>query len=375
MPREEQEPDEVMVATEPGRYRAAALAKGRLVDAMSVQRHDTGAIGSIYLGRVLRHAAGMNGAFVEIGLDRPAFLNLGKGTPEAGKPVAVQIVEEQSPGKGARVSTRIALEGRFLVLLTRDKGVAPSRRLDEAARTRLTGLVRPMLQAGEGLVVRAAAAAALKDAIAAELGTLRGLWGEIAAKLEGTPPLCAYAEHGLRRLLCAFGARKGTRFIFAQEDAASIARRVAATIAPELPAQIALAEEGDALFDRHGVGDMLETASGREVALPSGGRLAIDTVAALTAIDVDTGAGSAAPDAVLSTNLEAAAEIGRQLRLRELGGPVVIDFIRMHRKGDQEKVRRRLAESVAFDRLGVQLLGWTQGGLFELVRARGHGSA
>lgn len=365
-------PDEILIATEEERYRAAAIADGELVDVMSVPRRESGTVGSIYLGRVLRHAAALNGAFVEIGLDRPAFLNLGKGTPGEGKPVVVQIVEEESSGKGARVSTRIALEGRFLILLPRDKGLAPSRRLDEKSRTRLSALLKTLLKPEEGLVIRAGAAMASLEGIAAELDALRGLWSAIAGTPEGSPPLCAHAEHGLRRILCTFGARPDARFIFAQDLAMRAALRIAATIGPDLPARIGRAEEGDALLDRYGVGDMLDIAGGREVALPSGGRLTIETVTALTAVDVDSGAGSAAPDAVLSTNLEAAGEIARQLRLRELGGPVVIDFIRMQRKGDHEKVRRRLAEAVAFDRFPVQLLGWTQGGLFELNRARAY---
>jgi ribonuclease G len=366
-------PDEILVASEPDRYRAAAVAKGTLVDAMSVGRSDIGTPGSVYLGRVVRRAAGMNAAFVEIGLDRPAFLNLGKDTPGEGKAIAVQMVEEASGDKAARVSTRIALEGRFVVLLPRDKGVAPSRRLDAAVARRLTDLARPLLEAGEGIVVRAAGAHASPDQIATELATLRALWQSIDAKLAGTPPACAHAEHGLRRILCTFGGAPSATFSFTDAAAARTAQRLAATIAPDLAKRIVVAEEGNGLFDRHGVADALATAEDSEVALPSGGRLTIEATRALTAVDVDSGAGSTAAEAALATNIEAAGEVARQLRLRELGGPVVVDFIRMQRKGDHEKVRRRLAEAVASDRMGVQLLGWTPGGLFELARARaGH---
>jgi ribonuclease G len=363
-------PDEILVATEPARYRAAAVAKGKVVDVMSVPRGEGGTLGSIYLGRIVRRVPGMNAAFVEIGLDRPAFLNLAKGTPEEGKPVAVQIVEEAADGKAARVSTRLALEGRFLVLLPRDKDIAPSRRLEAGAARRLTDLVRPMLQAGEGLLLRAAAADASRDGLAAELAGLRRLWQDIAPKLAGTPPACAHVEHGLRRILCTFA---GAPFTFADAEAARLAQRIAATIAPDLAGRVLIAEEGAALFDRHGIADALAVAEGSEVPLPSGGRLTIETTRALTSVDVDSGGGSMAAEAVLATNLEAAGELARQLRLRELGGPVVVDFIRMQRKGDHEKIRRRLAEAVASDRLPVQLLGWTAGGLFELARARaGH---
>jgi Rne/Rng family ribonuclease len=371
--READAPDEILIATEPARYRAAAVARGRLVDVMSVPRREAGGVGSIHLGRVVRRAAGMGAAFVEIGLDRPAFLNLGKDTPAEGKPAAVQIVEEAAGGKAARVATRLALEGRFAVLLPRDKGVAPSRRLDAAAARRLADLARPMLQAGEGLVLRAAAAHAARDDLAAELAALRALWQAIAAKLAGTPPVCAHAEHGLRRILCTFAGDPAARFVAADAETARLAQRLAATIAPDLAGRIAAADEGAALFDRHGVADALAIADGSEVALPSGGRLTIETTRALSAVDVDSGGGSMAAEAVLATNLEAADELARQLRLRELGGPVVVDFIRMQRKGDHDRVRRRLARAVASDRLPVQLLGWTPGGLFELARTRaGH---
>lgn len=361
--------DEVLVQTEPDRYRAVAVGGGRPVDAMSVPRRSAGTVGSIYVGRVLRHAGGMNGAFVDIGLGRPAFLNLEKGTPSEGKAVAVQLVEEESPGKGPRVSMRMAIEGRFLVLLPGRKGIAPSRRLDAKDRERLVGLLEPCLH-GEGVIVRAAASQAEPSALAGELDALRRLWQDAAGRLHGTPPLCAHAEHGLRRLLCTFGGAPAVRFVFAEPEAAHLARRLAATVALELGQRIAVAEEGRALFDRHGAADALAIAEGREVPLPSGGRMSVESTAALTAIDVDSGAASTGPETALTTNLEAAAEIGLQLRLRELGGPVVIDFIRMSRRGDHERVRRRLTQSVESDRLAVQVLGWTQGGLFELSRAR-----
>jgi ribonuclease G len=363
MPRDPQ--SQVLVVAERERYRAVLLAAGRLVDAMTVPRDAKGGVGSIYLGRVVRRAAAMKAAFVEIGLERPAFLNLTKSTPEEGKPVVVQIVEGSSPAKAPRVATRIALEGRFVVLLPREKGIAPSRRLGKADAARLTDLVKPMLQMGEGVVLREKARAATKGSLQAELETLRGL--AQAIRRDGTPPLRLHEEAGLRRILCAFDDGR-TTFIFGDGESARVARAAAGTIAPDLAERIEATDEGAGLFERGDVGDALDAAAAREVALPSGGRIAIEATAALVAVDVDSGAASAA--AALATNLEAASEVGRQLRLRELGGTVLIDFIRMAGKGDREKVERRLAEAVAIDRLPVQLLGWTRGGLFEVVRGR-----
>lgn len=358
-------PAEILIVAEPERCRAAAVVNGRLVDAMTVPRDAADAVGSIYLGRVVRRTPGINAAFIEIGLDRPAFLNLTKATPEEGKPVLVQVVEAASPGKAPRLSMRLAFEGRFLVLLPNDKGVAPSRRMSKADAARLTDLVRPMLRAGEGVVLRERARSAAKTAIQSELDTLRGLAQAIRG--DGTPPLRLHEESGLRRVLCAFddGA---ARFVCGDAETARRARAAAATIAPDIAARIDGTEEGAALFDRGDVGDALAAVEARDVALPSGGRIAVEATAALIAVDVDSG--STGAEAALTTNLEAATAVALQLRLRELGGTVMIDFIRMSAKGGREKVERRLAEAVAIDRQPVQLLGWTRGGLYELVRGR-----
>lgn len=359
---------EILVVAEPARYRAAAVADGRLVDVMTVPRDAAGGVGSIYLGRVVRHVPGIGGAFVEIGLDRPAFLNLGKGTPAEGRPVLVQVVEAASSGKAPRVSTRIAIEGRFLVLLPGEKGIAPSRRLGKADAARLSETIRPMLRAGEGIVLRDRARGIAKSILETELTCLRGVTQGL--RRDGTPPLCLHEEPGLRRILCAFDDGSAT-FTFGDAESARLARSAAATIAPDIAARIQATAEGAGLFDRGDVGDALAMAEQREVPLPSGGVIAIEATAALVAVDVDSG--TAGVDGALTANLEAADEVARQLRLRELGGTVVVDFIRMTAKGSREKVERRLAEAVAIDRLPVQLLGWTRGGLYELVRGRSAG--
>jgi ribonuclease G len=356
---------EVLVVAEAQRHRAVLLANDRTADVMTVPRDDRGGVGSVFLGRVARRLPGMNAAFVEIGLDRPAFLNLTKGTPAEGKSVLVQVVEAASADKAVRVSTRIAIEGRFLVLLPQDKGIAPSRRLGKADAARLTDLVRPMLRAGEGIVLRERAGGASRAMLEAELTCLRGLAGTLHR--DGAAPLCLYEEPGFRRILCAFDDG-GTTFTFGDAGSARRARAVAGTIAPDVADRIRGTDEGAGLFERGDVGGALAAAEGRAVALPSGGRIAIEATAALVAVDVDSGGTGA--DGALTVNLEAAAEVGRQLRLRQLGGTVMVDFIRMTAKGGREKVERRLAEAVAIDRLPVQLLGWTRGGLYELVRGR-----
>jgi Rne/Rng family ribonuclease len=357
---------EVLVVAEAGRHRAVLLADDRTADVMTVLRDASGGVGSIFLGRVVRRLPGMNAAFVEIGLERPAFLNLTKATPAEGKPVLVQVVEAASADKALRVSTRIAIEGRFVVLLPDGKGIAPSRRLGKADAARLTDLVTPMLHPGEGIVLREKARGASRAMLEAELTCLRGLAG--ALDRDGAPPVCLHEEPGLRRILCAFDDGR-TIFTCGDAETARRARAAAETVAPEIADRIRGTDDGAGLFDRGDVGDALASAEAREVVLPSGGRIAIEATAALVAVDVDSGASGA--EGALTANLEAAAEVARQVRLRELGGTVMVDFIRMSAKGGREKVERCLAEAVAIDRLPVQLLGWTRGGLYELVRGRG----
>jgi Rne/Rng family ribonuclease len=361
-------PDEVLIESDPRHHRAAAIAGGRLIDVMTVPRDAAGGVGSIHLGRVVRVVAGIKAAFVEIGLEGPAFLNVGAHAPRVGATMLVQIAEAASRDKAARATARIAIEGRFVVLLPRERGVSVSRRLDKAARMRLNAVARGLVESGEGVIVRAAAAHAAKDELAAELAALRGVWTRAAAKLEAGAPACLYAEPPLRRILCAF-AGPDLRYIFADPAAAREARTLARAMGGDLAERIDEAVEPGMLFDRYGVGDDLALAEGTVVPLPAGGRVTVETTAALTAVDVDSGGASTGADAALATNMAAAAEIARQLRLRETKGTVMVDFIRMNRRGDQDRVLRALGDAVAGDRIPVRVLGWTRGGLLELVRA------
>jgi ribonuclease G len=360
--------DEVLIERTGEHYRAAAIAGRRVTDVLTTRASEDGP-GSIYLGRVVRRMPGLKAAFVEIGLDRPALLNLDADEPKEGQAIAVQLVEMPSDGKAARVSARLALAGRFLVLLPKGKGVVVSRRLDAAARTRLGAALGGLARPGEGVIVRAAAQIADADALAAEITGLRAVWTAVEGRLSAmSPPARVHAEDPLWRVFAAFAP--SPRFVFADPDEARRARRVAASLGPDLPERIEVAPEGGALFERHDAAAALAAAEQTEVALPSGGRVRIEQTAALTAIDVDSGAGSTPRGAIVQTNLEAAEEVARQLRLRELGGLVVIDFIRMAGKGEQERVRRALMRAVETDRAAVQILGWTKGGLLELIRPR-----
>ncbi len=365
--------DEILVECRADTLRAAALAKGELIELATEPLRSQGAPGSIYIGRVLGRVPAMRAVFVEIGLARPALLDVDGEPPQEGTAVPVQVVEAAFADKGARVSRRLALEGRYAVLLPNGKGVAVSRRITAAKQRRqLQDAAAELKNPREGLIVRAAAMAST-DGLAAEIGALRGRWDDIQAALaEATPPACVFdTGDGMARLLRRFVTTDVPRFAFDDRMLGQRARATAERLFGVTP-EIEIEREAGRLFDRHGIGDILASADAPVIHLPSGGRLAIERTAAVTAIDVDTAEGTAlGPDAALRVDLEAAAEVGRQIRLRDIGGVIVVDFVRLKDRAQRARVEAVLRHAVAPDRITVQLLGWTAAGLFEMIRPRG----
>ena len=360
--------DEVLIESAATRLRAAAVARGELVELVEEPRHSRGAPGSLYVGRVVRHVPSLRGAFVEIGLEKPALLDIDKNPPAEGSALPVQIIEAAAGDKGARVSRRLTLEGHYVVFIPGGKGVSVSRRVSgEALRRRLQEAGEKARQGGEGIIVRAAAADAAAGAIAAEIAALRQRWTGVAEALKtAQAPACVVDDgDGLARLLRRFSA--APRFVFDDRALARIAERTASRLglAPAVEA-----ETGGRLFDRHGIADVLASARMSELTLPSGGRLAIETTAAVTAIDVDSGGATKGADAALRTNLEAAVEIARQIRLRDLGGVIVVDFLKTPAKTFRSRVEGAMRRAVEADRISIQVLGWTRAGLFEMIRTR-----
>lgn len=361
--------DEVLIESAGAMLRAAAVARGELVELVEEPRQSQGAPGSLYVGRVLRHVPSLRGAFVELGLERPALLDVDKNPPAEGSAVPVQIIEAASGDKGARVSRRLTLEGHYVVFIPGGKGVSVSRKVGgEVTRRRLQEIAGRAKQAGEGLIVRAAAVDASGEAIAAEIAALRQRWFGIAGTLKSAePPICVIDDgDGLVRLLRRYAA--ASQFVFDDRATARLAERAAEGLGlmPKIEAEPA----GGRLFDRHGIADLLASAQLSQLALPSGGRLTIETTAAVTAIDVDSGGAISGADAALRTNLEAAAEIGRQIRLRDLGGVIVVDFLKTPARTTRSRVEGAMRRAVEPDRISIQVLGWTRAGLFEMIRTR-----
>ena len=363
--------DEVLIEARGEELRAAALADGELVEVAREKRRELGGLGSVYAGRVTRRAGAMRAVFVEIGRDRPALMDT-DDPPAEGATVIVQLIEPENGDKAARVTRRIALEGRYLVLLPGGKGVALSRRLpDKEQRERLNTWGLAAKLASEGLIVRAAAVDAAAPELQRELAALRAHWETAGTALRDVqPPALALDEgDGLARLLRRYAGAVLPRFVM---DDALLAKRAAVLAARMFGAAPAIeVESGEALFDRRGVAEILESTTQKRLALKSGGVVWIEPTTALVAIDVDSGGASlGGAEAMLRVNLEAAAEIGRQVRLRDLGGVIAVDFLKLEAKTARAKVEAALARAVAPDRVPIQLVGWTRTGLFEMIRPR-----
>jgi ribonuclease G len=366
--------DEVLVEVGADNLRAAAIMNGDLLDFAIEPLKAEGATGSIHVGRVVRAATALRAVFVEIGLDRPALLDVDRSAPAEGTLLPVQIIEAASGDKAARVSRRLAVEGRYAVLLPDGKGAAVSRAVvGDKLKTRLQGLAVKLKRPGEGVILRGAAADATVDALATDMEALRSRWAEIAARLgSAAAPSCVFDNgDAVARVLQRFVGATLPRFVV---DDRLMAGRFRATalrlfgVAPEVETE----DQRGAVLSRHGVDGILASTELKELRLPSGGRLTIETTAAVIAVDVDTAQAAAqgGADVALKTDLEAAAEIGRQMRLRDLGGVIVVDFVRLKDKAQRAKVEAAVRDAVSRDRISVHVLGWTAAGLFEMIRAR-----
>lgn len=390
--------EQILIEAGPGETRIALMEGERLRELTVARADDCGAVGNVYLGRVERVLAGIAAAFVDIGLGRSGFLGLAEARPAglpsgtAGAPpadritdyvsegdaVLVQVQRDATGDKGAKLTTRIGLTGRALVLLPGAGDVLLSRRIaGEAERARLLALLADLREGDEGLILRTAGLAAPAEALRRELESLRAAWRGILEKRKGAPPpACLLAEPGPVRRALRDEAGPTVRRIVVEgarmlADLAAFCREQA----PELEARLHGHAEATPLFEALGVEEQIEAALAERVALPSGGSLIVQPTAALVAIDVNTGGrveGGGPEETALATNLEAAAEIARQMRLRNLSGMVMVDFVPMKRRPHQAEVLARLRTAVADDRLPVHVFGFTPLGVVEMTRPR-HG--
>jgi ribonuclease G len=368
--------------------RVAVLEDGRPAEMYLERPHQQSMVGNVYKGRVENVLPGMDAAFVDIGSDRNGFLSVAEVVAaearggrsrkigdllKAGRELLVQVTRDPMGGKGPRLTMEVGIPGRYVVYFPAGKGAGVSRRLGDEERERLRVIAREVKPEAGGVVVRTAAEGAEKEAIERDLRFLQRVWAGAERRAEGCPaPVLVYAEAELavrsaRDLL-------GPDYSAVIVDDEKLHRRVASylrAVAPELKGLVELYTGDAPLFGRFALDQEMDKALARRVGLPSGGYIVIDHTEAMTVIDVNTGryvGKRQLEDTTLKTNLEACKEIVRQLRLRDIGGIIVIDFIDMTAKTNREVVLAALEAEFTLDRTKTYVMEISPLGLVEMTR-------
>ena len=394
---------EILVNVAPRETRAAILENG-VVQEIQVERSSRrGLVSNLYKGRVSRVLPGMQAAFVEIGLERTAFLHAADiastaaddtllGIPggqlppiedirrlvNAGDDILVQVIKDPIGTKGARLTTFIALPSRYLVYMPRGQAIGVSARIeDEAERARLKSVLTELVNGGGegGYIIRTAAQGATADNLREDMNYLARLWEHVRASAQAASagsvvhedlPLCL-------RVLRDELARGVSRVLVDSAREFARMREFATAFMPEAASVIELYGGPRPLFDLNGVEEEIAKALDRKVPLKSGGHLVIDQTEAMTTIDVNTGAYVGhrnLEETIFRTNLEAAVSIARQLRLRNLGGIIIIDFIDMRDEPHRRAVLTALERALAGDRAQTHIVSLSPLGLVEMTRKR-----
>jgi ribonuclease G len=390
--------EEILINVTPREVRAAVVEDGVLQEVLIERASRRGLIGNIYKGRVLRVLPGMQAAFLEIGLDRTAFLHMsdiagpdGQALPgdaakqanirevlHEGQDVLVQILKEPMGTKGARLTTFITIPSRYLVLLPGDSNIGVSTRIeDEDERSRLKGILEQADSAGSGhgYIVRTAAEGATADALRADMVFLNKLWGIIgqafgrASSGDLVHEDLALATRVIRDLV----SLEIERVRIDSEEEFNQLKEFSSVFMPDLTPVIELYSGRRPILDLYGVEDEIQKALMRKVDLKSGGHVVFDQTEAMTTVDVNTGAYVGhrnLEETIFRTNLEAAVAIARQLRLRNLGGIIIIDFIDMQETAHREQVMEALENAMTGDHARTQVTQVSGLGLVEMTRKR-----
>ncbi|WP_297588616.1 Rne/Rng family ribonuclease [uncultured Mobiluncus sp.] len=384
---------EMVVRERDGLNQIAVLEDGLLVEHYVSRHTQETAVGNIYLGKVQNVLSSMEAAFVDIGKGRNAVLYAGEVNWDAaglnaktgriedalnpGDLVLVQVTKDPIGHKGARLTSQITLAGRHLVLVPSGAMTGISRKLPEEERKRLKTLLKTMIPAGYGVIVRTAAEGATEEQLRADVERLTRIWEEIETKQRKTRngPVLLHGEPELAVRVVRDIFNEDFRSLTIQGDNAwkTISKYVR-DLSPELKDRLKHWEGEDDIFAAHRIDEQLAKGFERKVWLPSGGYLIIDRTEAMTVIDVNTGryigVGGTLEETVTKNNLEAAEEIVRQLRLRDIGGIVVIDFVDMVIESNRDLVLRRLVECLGRDRTRHQVTEVTSLGLVQMTRKR-----
>ncbi|MFI9844519.1 ribonuclease E/G [Nonomuraea sp. NPDC051941] len=386
--------DRMMVVRRQGdRTQIAVLEDGVLVEHYVNREASQSYVGNVYLGKVQNVLPSMEAAFVDIGKGRNAVLYAGEvnfdtagleGQPKrieaalkSGQSVLVQVTKDPIGHKGARLTSQISLPGRYLVYVPDGSMTGISRKLPDKERTRLKSILKKVMPENAGVIVRTAAEGASEDELARDVARLSAQWESIQKKAKSaSPPELLSAEPDLTiRVVRDVFNEDFTSLIVQGADAWDTVDDYVKYVAPHLGERLARwdGDQGD-VFEHYRIDEQLGKALERKVWLPSGGSLVIDRTEAMTVVDVNTGKftgqGGNLEETVTRNNLEAAEEIVRQLRLRDIGGIIVIDFIDMVLESNRDLVLRRLLECLARDRTKHQVAEVTSLGLVQMTRKR-----
>jgi len=385
--------DKLMVITEHGeRDQIAVLEGGELVQHYVTRAGARSMVGNVYLGRVQNVLPGMEAAFVDIGRGRNAVLYAGEvnwspedldGAPpriervlKSGQSVLVQVTKDPIGGKGARLTAQISLPGRYLVLAPNSNVTGISRRLPDAERRRLKAIYRKIRPDQHGLIVRTAAEGASAEALEADLQRLLQEWAAIEKKAKrAKAPAAVYEEPELtvRVVRDLFTDEEYRELVTDSPRVYGMVTDYLRDVAPDLLAKVRLHDGKLPAFEEFHIVEQIHKGLDRKVWLPSGGYIVIDRTEALTVIDVNTGKAvgkTNLEETVVNTNVEAAREIARQLRLRDIGGMIVIDFIDMLLEQNKQKVIDAMREALAHDKSRAQVFDISPLGLLEVTRKR-----
>ncbi|WP_147063922.1 Rne/Rng family ribonuclease [Terrabacter aerolatus] len=409
--------DRVMVVrNKDGRTQMGVLEDGVLVEHYIDQATNVSMAGNIYLGRVQNVLPSMEAAFVDIGKGRNAVLYAGEVNWDAagleanqpkrienalgsGQTVLVQVTKDPIGHKGARLTSQISLPGRYLVYVPNSSMTGISRKLPDTERARLKKILRDVVPDSAGVIVRTAAEGASEEELRADVERLTRTWEEIQAKAEaastpragkskgkkkngaagsvtgGQAPMLLHGEPDLTvRVIRDVFNEDFKQLVVAGDQAWNEIHPYISSVAPDLADRVSKWTAEEDLFTHHRVDEQLSKAMDRKVWLPSGGSLVIDRTEAMTVVDVNTGkfvgSGGNLEETVTKNNIEAAEEIVRQLRLRDIGGIIVIDFIDMVLESNRELVVRRLLECLGRDRTKHQVAEVTSLGLVQMTRKR-----
>jgi ribonuclease E len=382
----------MLVRSKEAKIQLCVVEDNVLVEHYVAQSQDGSLIGNVYLGKVQNVLPSMEAAFVDIGKGRNAVLYSGEvnwdadgleGRPrkielalKSGDTILVQVTKDSVGQKGARLTSQVSLPGRYVVYVPNGNMNGISKKLPDSERVRLKKILKDIVPEEASVIVRTAAEGATEEQLTLDVQRLQAQWTGIQSKLKkATPPTLLHSEPDLLvKIVRDVFNEDFQKMIIAGPDAQSVITEYLESVAPDLMDRVEGYEGKDDLFDHYRVGEQIDKALERKVYLPSGGSLVIDRTEAMTVVDVNTGkfigSGGNLEETVTKNNLEAAEEIVRQLRLRDIGGIIVVDFIDMVLESNRDLVSRRLIECLGRDRTKHQVAEVTSLGLVQMTRKK-----